>query len=135
MKKHLKFLSVLASSVLLCACSNKPDYIPDRTYEATKSAIEIVDKVLDGKMDFQTAYDEAEYYFEVIAGFDTDKIEDKNDKLSASIAVNSTRALKSCLHTGKFKQDFNEKIDDEVFQKLEEQRNNVARQFGIDERD
>lgn len=130
MKKHLKFLSVLACSAVLCSCApERPDYVNDRTYEAAKNVIEIVDEVIDGKMDFATAYEKTDYYFDIIDGFDD------NDELNARLAKSTANTLQMELYDGKFKQDFDDDIDEKLFSELEEWRNRMAKNFGIEERD
>lgn len=130
MKKHLNFLSVLACSAVLCSCApERPDYVNDRTYEAAKNVIEIVDEVIDGKMDFVTAYEKTDYYFDIIDGFD------ENDELMAGIAKTSADIVQLNLYSGKSKQEINDKIDDEFFSRLEDDRNSMAKHFGIEERD
>lgn len=103
---------------------NKPDDMPESYYKAGVKFIEILDQVIDVEMDLETAYEETEYYVDIMNDYtDSDDLEEQVGQLAAlSLTSTSSRAaiIRVSLGYGEYS-----------IEELLEDRNSLAEDFNI----
>ena len=131
MKKVISIFAISCCLLTISGCGDsKPDDIPQPYYKAAVQFIDVLDQVLDVEMDFETAYDETEYYVEIMEGYGNyEEIEDREKRIAAyGLAATALSASMIRMHldpncmTG---------YAEEGLQKLLEDRNDFAENFNI----
>lgn len=136
MKKFISLLSafMIATAFVGCSSNDKPEDMPEAYYKAGVKFINILDQVLDVEMDFETAYEETEYYVDVMKGYgDYEDIEDEEEQMK--VLLLSSTASSAFLIRFNLNPNGLAGYAEDGLEELLEDRNRFAKYFNIEERE